>query len=248
MMNELLKETAHRPWPVPQSPWIMEQTWLDLLFAHWSYPIEDVRAIVPAELPLDTFDARAWVGVVPFKLANLRARGLPAVPGASTFLELNVRTYVVVDGKPGVYFFSLDAASSVAVMGARTLFNLNYFNARMEMTHTPAGVEYTSARTDERGAAATFRARYAPEGAAISPVAGTLDHYLTERYCLYTVAGGQVRRLNIHHRPWLLRSAAAELDAASMLAAAGLPMPAGSPLLHFSAIQPMIGWAPERVG
>jgi uncharacterized protein len=249
-MHELLNETAHRPWPLPSAAWVMEQTWRDLLFAHWSYPVEEVRAVVPAELPLDTYEGRAWVGVVPFYLENLKPRGVPAFAGVSSlsFPELNVRTYVTIDGKPGVYFFSLDAANTLAVAGARALFHLNYFDADMSITHTPTGIEYTSHRTDPRGAEATFRGHYAATGEVSIPVSGTLEHFLTERYCLYAVRGGEsVHRLEIHHRPWLLQPAEADLDAGPMLAAAGLAVPADKPLLHYSAIQPMVGWLPERV-
>ncbi|MGQ0563335.1 MAG: YqjF family protein [Gemmatimonadota bacterium] len=247
-MHELLSETAHRPWPLPTSEWIMEQTWRDLLFAHWPYPVEEVRAVVPGVLPLDTFDGRAWVGVVPFKLENLRARGLPAIPGVSSFPELNVRTYVTLHGKPGVYFFSLDAANPLAVLGARTLFHLNYYNARMRITATPTGFEYTSRRTSPPPRPARFRAHYAPLGEAFTAAPGTLDHFLTERYCLYAVSGSRgVSRLQIHHRPWLLQPAQAEIEANELLAAARLAPPAGPPLLHFAALQPMIGWAPQRL-
>ena len=247
-MHELLNETAHRPWPVPDSAWIMEQTWRDLLFAHWSYPESEVRAVVPAQLPLDTFDGRAWVGVVPFMLEHLHARGLPPVPTASTFPELNVRTYVTIDGKPGVYFFSLDAASKLAVIGARTLFHLNYYDAEMAMTETPTGIEYTARRIDTHGRPASFRAHYTAAGEAFTAQPGTLDYFLTERYCLYSVSStGGVYRVDIHHRPWLLQPAEADLDAREMLAAAGLGPPRGVPLLHFSHLQPMIGWSPEKV-
>lgn len=228
----------------------MEQTWRDLLFAHWSYPIEEVRAIVPPELPLDTYDGRAWIGVVPFYLENLKMRGIPSLPGLSSlsFPELNVRTYVTIDGKPGVYFFSLDAANKIAVAGARTLLHLNYFDADMSITHTETGIEYASKRADSRGGDAQFRGHYAADGEVSIPVRGSIEHFLTERYCLYTVSGSNiVHRLQIHHRPWLLQPAVAELDAGPMLTAAGLDLPAGDPLLHFSAIQPMVGWMPERV-
>lgn len=228
----------------------MEQTWRDLLFAHWSYPIEEVRAVVPAELPLDTYEGRAWIGVVPFYLENLKPRGVPAFAGVSSlsFPELNVRTYVTIDGKPGVYFFSLDAANKLAVAGARALFHLNYFDADMSITHTPTGIEYTSHRTDRRGAEAAFRGHYAAAGEVSIPASGTLEHFLTERYCLYAVSGGgAVHRLEIHHRPWLLQPAEAEIDAGPMLTAAGLAVPADKPLLHFSAVQPMVGWLPEPI-
>lgn len=248
-MHELLAETAHRPWPVPDSAWIMEQTWRDLLFAHWPYPVDEVRAVIPPQLPLDTFGGMAWVGVVPFLLEQLRARGLPALPPVSTFPELNVRTYVTLDGKPGVYFFSLDAANRLAVIGARTLFHLNYFAADMSITQTPTGIDYTSQREDGRGQQASFHAHYSASGEVFTAAPGTLEHFLTERYCLYAVSGkDNVFRLDIHHRPWLLQPAEAELDARSMLAAAGLAPARGVPLLHFSSIQPMIGWAPQPAG
>lgn len=246
-MHDLLSETAHRPWPIPNSSWIMEQTWRDLLFAHWAYPVNEVRAAVPMQLPLDTFDGMAWVGVVPFMLENLHARGLPALPAVSSFPELNVRTYVTMHGKPGVYFFSLDAASKLAVVGARTLFHLNYFDAEMSITQTPSGIEYTSERTGA-GAQPSFRARYAAAGEVFTAQSGTIEHFLTERYCLYSVSGtGSTFRLEIHHRPWLLQPAEAELDALGVLTAAGLAPPRGVPLLHFSSLQPMIGWAPARL-
>lgn len=225
----------------------MEQTWRDLLFAHWAYPVEQVRAAVPPQLQLDTYDGMAWVGVVPFMLENLRARGLPALPAVSSFPELNVRTYVTMHGKPGVYFFSLDAASKLAVMGARAVFHLNYFDAEICTAQTPNGIEYTSERTDG-GAVASFRARYAAAGEIFVAQPGTIDHFLTERYCLYSVSGtGNTFRLEIHHRPWLLQPAEAELDARGMLSAAGLAPARGAPLLHFSSMQPTIGWAPERI-
>ena len=247
-MHNLLSETTHRPWPPPAGTWIMEQTWKDLLFAHWAYPVADVRAVVPEQLQLDTFDGMAWVGVVPFMLEDLKARGLPPLPVASSFPELNVRTYVTLGGKPGVYFFSLDAASKLAVMGARKLFHLNYFHADMSMAPTPTGFEYTSQRMDTRAQPARFRAHYKSAGEVSVPQPGTLDHFLTERYCLYAVSRtGATYRLEIHHRPWLLQPAEAELDARSMIAAAGLGPARGAPLLHFSSLQPMIGWPPERV-
>jgi uncharacterized protein YqjF (DUF2071 family) len=226
----------------------MEQSWHDLLFAHWSYPVDAIRAAVPASLPIDTFDGRAWIGVVPFKVRGLRARWLPALPGLSDFPELNVRTYVTIAGKPGVYFFSLDAGSSIAVLGARTAFHLNYYHALMAVTRGPHGIHYLSRRTDRRGQPADFSARYRAGGKGARAQPGTLEYFLTERYCLYAVSpSARAYRLDIHHKPWLLQPAEAQLDAAMLLTASNLPAPSGEPLLHFSAAQEMIGWLPERV-
>src|SRR5919204_5477516 len=124
-------DTSHRPYPMPAGSWIMAQRWSHLLFAHWPVDIDALRAIVPPSLPLDTFDGAAWLSIVPFYLSHLRPRWLPALPWVSAFPELNVRTYVTLGGKPGIYFFSLDAGSPLAVAGARAIYRLPYFRASM---------------------------------------------------------------------------------------------------------------------
>jgi uncharacterized protein YqjF (DUF2071 family) len=226
----------------------MEMSWHDLLFAHWSVPVESIRAAVPEPLPIDTFDGRAWVGVVPFEIRGLRGRLLPALPGLSKFPELNLRTYVTVDGKPGVYFFSLDAGNKLAVITARTLLHLNYYEALMSITRGPSGINYLSRRTDTRGGSVDFTARYRAAGKGQRPQPGSLEYFLVERYCLYAVSPSRrVYRVDIHHKPWLLQPAEAQLDAAQLLTAASLPQTTGEPLLHFSTIQEMITWLPDRV-
>jgi uncharacterized protein len=248
LMHNSLTKTDHRPYPLPHGRWMMEQSWHHLLFAHWPFRLADIRHAVPAELPIDTFDGSAWVGVVPFDLHGLRARGLPALRGVSDFPELNVRTYVTIDGKPGVYFFSLDAGSKLAVMGARIAFHLNYYHALMSITRTPDGIQYLSRRTDSRGKPADFSARYRADGKGFHATRGSLEYFLTERYCLYSVSpAGRVYRLDIHHKPWLLQPATGQIEAASVLAATGIPAPSTPPLLHFSAVQEMIAWLPDRI-
>ena len=165
----------------------MAQTWHDLLFAHWPLPVEELRRRVPPQLNLDTFDGSAWVGVVPFRMSGIRPRHLPAVPWLSAFLELNVRTYVTVGGLSGVYFFSLDAGNPVAVALARAIFKLPYFRARMRLSNRDGGVQYNSQRTHAGAPRAELRAWYRPTGPAFSATAGSLEWWLTERYCLYTV-------------------------------------------------------------
>ena len=213
----------------------MTQTWRDLLFAHWPVPPEDVRPRVPASLPLDVRDGKAWVGVVPFRMTGIRLRGLPPVPGLSAFPELNVRTYVTVGGKPGVYFFSLDGGSRIAVEVARIFFHLPYVRARLSCRGDGDGVRYSSLRTDSRLPPAELRVAYRPVGPAAHPEAGSLDHWLTERYCLYTAdRAGRVLRGDIHHAPWPLQPATAEIAANTMAAAAAITLPAEPPLLHFA--------------
>src|SRR4051812_7270362 len=200
----------------------MTQTWHDLLFAHWPVDARTLQAHLPAGLPLDRHDGQAWIGIVPFHITNLAPRGVPSIPFVSAFPELNVRTYVTLDGKPGVYFFSLDAGSAIAVAGARTLFHLPYFSARMHVEVEGDTVRYRSER-DTKIATATFEATYRPVGPVQPPVPGTLEHFLTERYCLYTVDDSyHARRLQIHHLPWPLQPAAAEISVNTMADAAGI--------------------------
>ena len=238
--GDVLTHTVHRPWPVPDGPWIMTQSWHDLLFAHWPLDPAALRDKVPATLPVDLFDGRAWLGVVPFHMTNVTMRGLGWLPFASAFPELNVRTYVTVGGKPGVYFFSLDATSRLAVFTARALFNLPYHRATMSVD---VGARRVSYRSSRRTGGAELAVTYGPTGAVQEPRPGTLEHFLTERYCLYTTnRSGHVRRLEIHHRPWPLQIADAQIAVNTMAAASGLALPETAPLLHFAKRIDALAW------
>lgn len=198
----------------------MHQAWHDLLFAHW--PVRELK--VP--LPLDRFDGRAWIGVVPFRMSGIRPRALPAAPWMSDFPEINVRTYVTLDDKPGVWFFSLDVPNALAVMVARRFFRLPYFQARVECTRIGDGVDYHMRRI---APPAEFAARYHPIGPPFEAEPGSLEHFLTERYCLYTSdRRGRVYRADVEHPPWPLQAAAAEIEVNT------LHRGTGEPLLHFA--------------
>jgi uncharacterized protein YqjF (DUF2071 family) len=240
--------TKHRPWPVPRRSWLMAQSWIDLLFAHWSVPAEALRSVVPPQLPLDTFEGSAWIGVTPFEVRNLRLRPTPPVPVLSAFPEINVRTYVTIGGKPGIFFFSLDATSGLAVAAARRFYRLPYFQARMSIERSGDSVYYASERSPKEDAPrATFRASYRPRDIASPPVAGTLEHWLTERYCLYTLDDQQqVLRGEIHHPPWPLQPAEADIPLNSMGDEIGAEL-SGEPLLHFAARQDVVFWTLELV-
>ena len=227
----------------------MAQIWHDLLFAHWPIPVEQLRRLVPSLLPLDEFDGRAWVGLVPFRMSGIRGRLLPPIPGLSSFPEFNVRTYVTLDGKPGVYFFSLDAASLAAVWGARASYRLPYFHARMSCEKPSAGSEEICYRSERLHGPrpAVFRGRYWPVGLMELRRAGTLEHWLSERYCLYTVAGEKVYRGEIHHESWPLQNAEAEIEENSMTAAAGIDLPPRPPLLHFARKLRVLIWPIRRI-
>ena len=240
--------TAHRPWPLPRSPWLMTQSWHNLLFAHWPVDAGALRRRVPPRLPLDLHDGQAWLGIVAFRMTNVAPRLVPALPWVSAFAEINVRTYVTVGGRPGVYFFSLDAESAVAVTAARALLGLPYFTARMEVRFDGRQVEYASRRTASDAPPAALIARYRPAGAPFEAKPGTLDYFLTERYCLYNeYARLGAYRLDIHHAPWVLHKAEAAFEVNTMAEAAGIRLPAGAPIVHFSARQDTLAWRPETL-
>ncbi|HEX2127522.1 MAG TPA: DUF2071 domain-containing protein [Thermoleophilaceae bacterium] len=240
-----LRETAHRPWPPPARPWLMGQTWYDLLFAHWALPPEVVRPLVAEPLPLDERDGHAWLGITPFVVGGLRPHGVPPLPWLSRFPELNVRTYVDYGGRPGIYFFSLDAARLAAVVAARRSYRLPYFHAEMSAVREGSSVRYESFRKGSPDPRAEFRGRYGPAGPPLRNVDGTLEHWLTERYCLYVVdEGGRVLRGQIHHSPWPLHPARATIEVNTMAAPLGLELDS-DPLLHYSPRQDVVIWALE---
>jgi uncharacterized protein YqjF (DUF2071 family) len=246
-----LAEVRHRPWPLPHRRWAMAMSWHDLLFMHWPLPATALREHIPAALAIDTFEGMAWLGVVPFRMSGVRPRYMPALPRVSAFAEINVRTYVVAGGKPGVWFFSLDAADPIAVRVARRAFHLPYFDAHMACLTEGDGIRYASVRTHRGASPAAFRARYQPTGAVYHAAPGTLEHWLTERYCLYAAAPSKragaehVLRGEIHHLRWPLQPAAAELAANTMTAPVGIELPASPPLLHFARRLDVVAWLPQ---
>jgi len=235
----------------------MRMKWHDLLFAHWALDEEHVRAALPVPLRphLHTHEGKAFVGVVPFWMSGVRFHFTPPWP---SFAECNVRTYITIDGRPGVYFFSLDCESLPAVWAARGSFNLRYYFA--SMTHRLAAdhhVHYFTRRASAqplpsalpKGERATLECEFWPTSSApAEPVVGSLEHFLTERYCLYTAhANGDIWRAEIHHPPWPLQKASAEFRQNSLALSHGIELPAAPPLLHFVKFQDVRVWWPERV-
>jgi uncharacterized protein YqjF (DUF2071 family) len=248
----ILRTADHRPYPLPSRPWRMTQRWNDLLFAHWAIPPAALANRLPDGLEVDTFDGAAWLGVIPFWMDRVRVRTLGShtvsFPTVSTFPELNLRTYVrsKVSGLSGVYFFSLDCASPLAVFGARTIFHLPYFPARMSRTTTNGTVEYSSHR-QFTSHPANYEATYAPSREACSPRT-SLSRFLTERYCLFTPFAGRMLVGDIHHVPWPLLPAEADIRVNQIPAAHGFTLPDTPPILHFSRQLQVILWSlrPDR--
>ena len=213
---------------------LMHQNWGKLLFMHWAIDATILRPLIPAQLSIDTFNSKAWIGVVPFTMWGIRASFLPPIPGTSAFHELNVRTYVHYQGVPGVWFFSLDAANALAVWGARTSYYLPYFNARMSLKQQNEVVDYSSTRADQRGAPAHFEATWKIGERLPQTEPGSLEFFLTERYCLYSVSEDRVYQSRIWHQPWPLQSATLDSYQSTMIEALGIATPAGAPLLHYA--------------
>lgn len=246
--SDILRATEHRTWPLPKGPWIMRQSWCELLFAHWPVPADALRERLPAGLTLDTYEGQAWLGVVPFRMTDVRVRGLPPIPTAAEFPELNVRTYVLTQGKPGVWFFSLDAGSTLAVWAARLAFFLPYFTARFIVRRQGERIGYASRRTHRGAPEAELVATYQPVGPVFRAAPGSLEDWLTARYCLYAVSrSGRLYRGDIHHVPWPLQPAEAEIARNTMARAQGISLPNVQPLLHYAERMDMLCWPIRRV-
>ena len=233
--------------------------WHDLLFAHWPVNKPDLAEFIPPGLELESFDNSAWLGIVPFRMSGVRHRFLPPLPGASAFPELNVRTYVRDrSGRSGVWFFTLDAAHRLAVRVARLTYRLAYTNAQMSCRRAGDWIHYQSRRTGPftslavgraRTPHAEFRARYRPiPGSTVfSPAPGTLEHFLTSRYCLYAFGPRGVLRGEIDHDPWPLRLAEAQIDVCTKAGPLGLASLPAPPLLHYSECLSVVAWLPRPI-
>jgi uncharacterized protein YqjF (DUF2071 family) len=223
----------------------MRMTWSELLFAHWPFEPDLVARTLPAGLALDTFEGRAWLGVVPFRMSGVRLAGLPSFGVGERFPELNLRTYVTHGGKPGVWFYSLDAASPLAVAGARGWFNLPYFTARMSCESRADTVHYRSMRTHSGAPAAELLAQYRPTSVPRRASRGSLESWLTDRYCLYTLDhSGRLTRGEIDHAPWPLQDAEAHLERCTLAQASGFTLPDQRPLLHYVQSIDVAAWSP----
>ena len=228
----------------PDGQPLMHQSWGKLLFMHWRIDAQLLRRLIPEALNIDTFDGSAWIAVAPFTMWDIRALPpyLPAVPGLSSAHELNVRTYVYLDNVPGVWFFSLDCNSSLAVMAARTFYHLPYYTAEIGLVEENAilmdadkpdghSIDYYLVRTDQPPA--DFHAIWTVGEKLPTSQPGSLEFFLTERYCLYSEHKGKLYRSDIHHAPWPLQKAELNSFDSSMIESHGLPTPEGDPLLHY---------------
>lgn len=237
----------HRPYALPEGQPAMQMRWNSLAFLHWPVEKERIAAHLPSGLDVDTFEGRAYVGVVPFEMDRTRFRWLPPIPTTSRFFELNVRTYVVAGGRPGVWFFSLDATSRIAVRVARASFGLPYLDAEVELAHEDGWVRSESERTHRGASAARLAARYRPVGAVSPAVPGTLEHFLAERYCMYSAGRRGLLRGEIHHAPWPLQRAEAEVGACDLTRGLGFELEGPPSHAHYSDRLDVVAWWPTRI-
>src|SRR5258708_8031280 len=229
----------------PKGQPVMHQSWGKLLFMHWRIDAEALRPLIPSKLEIDTFAGSAWIAIAPFTMWNTRVAFLPPVPGLSAMHELNVRTYVHFGGVPGVWFFSLDCNSSTVVWGARTFFYLPYYNADIRLDKEGQTIDYSLVRTDKP--AAKFHAVWTKGEPLPCAAPGSLEFFLTERYCLYSYRAGELYRSRIHHASWPLQSATLLLLTGSMIEAVGLPTPRDTPLLHYAEEIKVDIWSIRKV-
>jgi uncharacterized protein len=237
----MISPPTNRLFPPPRRPAVMFMRWVDLLFMHWEMDPQVLRDALPSELELDLHDGRAYIAVVPFLMTKTRPRLLPPVPGLSTFGEINVRTYARHQGRPGVYFFTLDAHSHLAVWGARVGFHLNYLHSRLAIKSRDGWVHYRSTRTSNPRPA-EFVGQYRPVGNVFHPRSGSLEYFLTERYLLFAVHKGRVFHGDIDHPPWPLQTAECQIQQNTMTRPLGITLPDAPPLLHYSARQDVWAW------
>jgi len=232
-MHPAFKSIDHRPWPLPNKAWVWQQSWLDLVFLHYRVSAQEVRELLPPEVKLQEFDGSAWVGVVPFRMAGFMRRPPLDIPLLRSFPELNLRTYVEVDGKPGVWFFSLDADNWPIVLVGKGIYNLPYFKANIELEEQEGWFECTSSR---RRSDVGFKARYRPIGDPFIAESGSFESWATERYCLYSQSRkGDIYRVEVQHVPWPLQQAEARVEKCDLFSAAGISPLDSNAVCHYSA-------------
>lgn len=219
-------------WPV-RLPWVISQRWGHLLYLHYRVAPDQLRGLLPAPLELDEFEGSAFVSVIPLHMEHVHLRDLFAVPGTANFAEVNVRTYVVHNGVPGVYFLSIDAASRFASFVARSTFHLPYSRASMTFEHSDGSYEMRSTRAG--ATPVTFEATYRPTGRTVEQPPGSETRFLAERYCMYVIGrSGRLLRGDISHLPWTITTVEASITRNDLLAANGVTPLEEQPIAAYS--------------
>jgi uncharacterized protein YqjF (DUF2071 family) len=223
----------------------MRHAWRHLTFLHWPVRVAALRPLIPKPLTIDTFDGSAWIGVVPVSM-DFQMRNMPRISWLDAFAEINVRTYVRLHDKPGVWFLSLDCSSRIVTTVARAWYGLPYFKAETRVETAGGPVRYFNDRA--RPGAARFEAQAFPRGIPLPSKRNTLAHWLTERYCLYSIHRKKgIVRGEIHHAPWTLQEADMEVRANTMAQPLGIKLPRMQPIVHFANRTDVLVWPPEAI-
>jgi uncharacterized protein YqjF (DUF2071 family) len=237
-LEEILEQSLH--------PWVLFMTWRDLLFASWRVPVESLRPQVPNDLEIDTFDGSAWVSMVPMRVTDMHWRGIPCIPGMDSLRELNLRTYTTRNGKPGVYFLSIECPAAFSDWIAQHFFGVPYYEAQIATYNDGSSYNFAAERTQNDKPPAAFFASFRPEGEPFSPQPGTLESFLVERYCLYYVMKGVVYRGDIHHEEWKMKHAVADIAVNTVPGAAGLQLASTPDHVLFCNSTDTLIWPPVK--
>lgn len=239
-MHPAFKQTDHRPWPLPSQKWLLNQQWLNLLFVHWEIDAAFLRSLIPQPLEVDKFEDKAWLAIVPFDMKAVTLRNIPPLAPLSNFPEINVRTYVKYQDKPGVWFFSLDVPKLIPVWIARSCFHLPYRYAQVEFTESDNQIAYSHEYQSEQ-----FQANY--RGLEnLDAKKATFEHWATERYCLYCQnKRGRLIRTEVQHPKWPLQKAELTIKKNSLIS----PFPIGTqhPSVLFSKKLDVVAYPPKII-
>lgn len=244
MYKDTLNSTTHRDLPSPNEPWLMTQKWNDLLFIHLPVSKSLLEAKLPVGLELDLFKGTAWISIIPFKISNMHLRKIPPLPFLNSFLEVNVRTYVKHNGIPGVYFFSLDANNLPAVIGAR-IVSLPYFYAKMNMIKEKDTIYFDTIR--KASSTVIFEGSYKPISKAYYPEPSSLNHWLLERYFLWSFKNNSLFQGAIHHKQWKIQDAEVTIKKQNMLPDFQDDMLVGNPTFHYADVKRVLAWPIKKV-
>lgn len=240
---DMMKKQDHRSWPVPSKNWIMRQTWRNVFFAHWPVLPERLRPSIPSTLEIDTYQQMAWIGVVLFEIEGIYFRGLSPISVVHKFPEVNLRTYVQHKGKPGVFFLSLDVGNWASLVISKRWYHLPYRNAKISYRKEGSTFHCQSVRKGKSTIPITMKGSFTPNSESYYPEEGTIDHWLTERYCLYSLdRRGNIYCGDIHHKPWLLQKAQAVISDNTLPTPFGIDISEVEPILHFSKGMDTLFW------
>jgi len=228
----------------PEGRPVMEQNWEKILFLHWPIDPALIQARIPPGLEVDLFEDKAWIGITPFKVTGLHLMSLPPVPGLDSFNEINVRTYVHYEGKPGIWFFSLDASKLIPVIAARLFYQVPYHSAAISFHDSGTQFSVDMTRTANRDVG--FEARWQKGTRLRDPDVGSLAFFLVERYCFFAELRSSIMMTRVYHHPWILDEAVLESCESNLIGSVGLPEPSGEPLAHFSEGVSTQIWEPRK--